>query len=170
MADAVPLYTGRHAECIKCGELKPHEPGHFRLTNEIRNGLPYYYIKRKCRPCEYIERTEARQRKDRLERRPRRISYEDNRKACLRKYGLTPDEYKAMEQAQNGKCAICGRLGNPDSNGTGKRLALSVDHCHSTGKVRGLLCGPCNRGIGDFAESAEAMQSAIKYLRLHNGR
>lgn len=58
-------------------------------------------------------------------------------KERLAKYGLTPDEYDAMVEEQDGRCAICG-----------EQRKLSVDHCHETGRVRGLLCVPCNGWLG----------------------
>jgi Recombination endonuclease VII len=57
---------------------------------------------------------------------------------------------------QNGLCAICG---NKESE---RRLAL--DHCHDTGKIRGLLCGTCNTGIGMLKDSVELLEAATKYL------
>jgi hypothetical protein len=74
-------------------------------------------------------------------------------------YGLTPEEYDAMLSAQGGGCAICG---GTDINGYGKRLA--VDHCHDTGRVRGILCGKCNRGIGCFDHDPERLAAAVAFL------
>lgn len=74
-----------------------------------------------------------------------------------RKYGLSGDQFNAMLTAQNGKCAICGASPN------GK--VLFVDHCHSTGEVRGLLCHGCNSGLGYFRDSASIMALAITYLK-----
>ncbi len=59
-----------------------------------------------------------------------------------REFGLTIAEYAAMSEGQNHKCAICGK---PE---TSRRLA--VDHCHETGKIRALLCGPCNNHLGTY--------------------
>lgn len=70
-------------------------------------------------------------------------------------YGLSMSGYESMLRAQNGVCQICKR--KPEGY-------LQVDHCHSTGKVRGLLCGNCNSGIGLLQESREVLASAIKYL------
>jgi hypothetical protein len=75
----------------------------------------------------------------------------------LRQYGLTREDYQRMLDAQNGVCGICGGLCS-----TGKRLG--VDHDAATGRVRGLLCGSCNNGIGRFHHSVEKLQAAIRYL------
>lgn len=60
---------------------------------------------------------------------------------------------------QGGVCAICG--GPPD----GRWKRFHVDHCHKTGRVRGLLCRKCNNGLGNFGDSVETMRKAIAYLR-----
>lgn len=61
-----------------------------------------------------------------------------------------------MLEEQGGVCLICGRA-----------ALMQVDHCHDTGKVRGLLCSPCNRGLGSFKDSLALVQAAADYLRAH---
>jgi len=75
-----------------------------------------------------------------------------------RDYGITLDEYDEMFDKQSGLCLICKEPCN-----SGYRLA--VDHNHATGKVRGLLCGKCNRGLGNFGDSILLLEQAIKYLK-----
>jgi len=85
----------------------------------------------------------------------------------MSKYGLTQAEFEALLEKQGGKCAICNTT-NPvgEGNTTAKRsFSFAVDHCHETGKVRGLLCNPCNRGIGFLKDSPELLETAAKYLR-----
>jgi hypothetical protein len=72
----------------------------------------------------------------------------------LRKYGLTTQEYDALVKAQDGCCAICFT----------RTTRLVVDHNHETGLVRGLLCSPCNTGLGHFKDSVERLKEAINYL------
>lgn len=72
------------------------------------------------------------------------------------RYGITMDEFDVMKNNQGGVCAIC--------NGKNNDRDLAVDHCHTTGKVRGLLCGNCNRGIGYFKDSKILLEKTIKYL------
>lgn len=74
-----------------------------------------------------------------------------------RKYGLTLEQFETMLQQQNNKCLICGEPESIDR-------ALAIDHCHHTGKVRGLLCNRCNHTIGLVEDSIEILQSAITYL------
>lgn len=86
------------------------------------------------------------------------------RRAVLKAaYGITPEDYDLMLRAQGGVCAICGEAEASDA--TGKRLA--VDHCHATGRVRGLLCANCNQGIGQFKDDAARMRAAADYVERH---
>lgn len=72
--------------------------------------------------------------------------------------------FEILMKKQNGKCAICGaRQGHRSCRG--KVCRLAVDHDHQTGKVRGLLCNNCNRGLGRFHDSAEIVESALRYLK-----
>lgn len=75
------------------------------------------------------------------------------------KYQLSLVEYRSLEQKQGGVCAICGC--SPCST---KEKRLSVDHCHATGRVRGLLCKTCNWILGQFKESPERFRAAATYL------
>lgn len=78
----------------------------------------------------------------------------------LRQYGISAEDYRKILAAQGGSCAICGRIDSGNANDT----RLHVDHCHATGKVRGLLCTNCNHGIGKFADSPERLNRAAAYL------
>lgn len=68
-------------------------------------------------------------------------------------YGLTNDQYLAMLEKQKGQCAICKEV-----------LPLCIDHDHTTGKIRGLLCDKHNKGLGFFNEDPEILQEAVSYL------
>jgi len=72
-------------------------------------------------------------------------------------YGITLEEYDAILKTQKGGCAICKV----------KEKILCVDHCHKTGKVRGLLCHLCNRSIGMMKDDVRILESAIVYLKSH---
>lgn len=83
------------------------------------------------------------------------------RKSSLkRNFGITPEDYAAKLQAQGGVCAICAK---PPVD---RRLA--VDHCHTTGTIRGLLCVLCNTALGKFKDDPRLLQSAINYLFFHS--
>ncbi len=68
-------------------------------------------------------------------------------------YGLTLEQWDAMRSSQGGGCAICRTT-----------TALGVDHCHASGRVRGLLCGPCNRAIGMLRDDPARARAAAVYL------
>lgn len=89
-------------------------------------------------------------------------AYKDRYKFGL--YGLTRADYEAMLAAQNNCCAICKTSVEGERN---KRF--HIDHDHTTGENRGLLCSRCNVGIGMFAEAEDRLLAAIEYLRSHRG-
>lgn len=110
----------------------------------------------------YYQRTRERRlelSKQRYKKDPKAFS-KTNRKGVLkRKYGLTLEEYQYMFVNQNGKCLLCER----EENG---RL-LAVDHNHNTDKVRGLLCGSCNRALGLFGDRLDVLEKAVDYIKAH---
>lgn len=77
-----------------------------------------------------------------------------------RKYGITIEQYDEMLAAQGGVCPICG---TPPADPRGYRM--HIDHCHDTGRVRGILCGPCNQGIGNLGDDPDRLLAAVEYLR-----
>lgn len=77
----------------------------------------------------------------------------------IKTYGITPEEYWAIYEFQGRRCYICQR-----ATGTGRKR-LSVDHCHTNGWVRGLLCGPCNvRVLGHLRDDPDALIRGASYL------
>jgi hypothetical protein len=93
---------------------------------------------------------------------PEKVHVKD-RRATVRQYGITLEQYDAMLAAQDYRCALCGL--DAWANDAGRRLA--VDHCHKTGKVRALLCDTCNRGLGHFRDNPTLLQAAINYIEFH---
>lgn len=84
-----------------------------------------------------------------------------NFKSNLRqKYGITVEQFNNLLAQQQGVCAICKK---PEIDN--KRL--SVDHCHKTKTIRGLLCSACNGGLGLFKDDCYSLQQAIEYVRKH---
>lgn len=77
-----------------------------------------------------------------------------------RLYGLEPDQYEALVVAQGGRCAVCGT----DQPGGRSKGSWHVDHEHSTGRVRGLLCTRCNQALGLFDDDAARLVAAAEYL------
>lgn len=108
--------------------------------------------RRMCNPC----RREAQNKRYAENPEIQRKAKETSRAYILKtKYGLTPEDYETMVENQGGRCLICNKA--PDKS-------LNVDHCHTTGKVRGLLCWDCNTSIGKLKDDPEAMRRAASYV------
>lgn len=104
-----------------------------------------------CRQCNQAKG------KEHYAKHGRKKNYDRDRAWQLKKiYGITTEDYNSMLAAQGGRCATCGSL--PD------KRALDVDHCHTTGKVRGLLCAHCNTTLGKVRDDPKILQSMIDYL------
>ncbi len=73
--------------------------------------------------------------------------------------GMSKKEYLEIFESQGNRCAICGSF--PESK------ALAVDHCHTSGKNRGLLCMHCNTGLGHFRDNVDSLIAAARYLIKH---
>lgn len=83
--------------------------------------------------------------------------------AIQQNFNLSWEQYTNLFNEQDGKCAICNKdiyLAATDKNKT-----AHVDHCHKTGKIRGLLCARCNHGLGVFEDDIEVLQGTINYLQ-----
>lgn len=137
--------------CSRCHESKP--PSEFSNRAASKDGK-----QNQCKACNSAwakENTEAR--RDSW-RRYRRATY------MKQKYGLTIEDYWVMYEAQGQRCAICRIHGDDANQHTVQQLPLHVDHCHTTGKVRGLLCRPCNTMLGDAKDDLDTLRAAIAYL------
>lgn len=77
----------------------------------------------------------------------------------MKKFGISLEQYEEMFADQGGCCKICNQ---PE---TVVNRQLAVDHCHATGKIRGLLCSKCNKAIGLFQDDCERLLRAVGYLR-----
>lgn len=134
------LDCGEKRKCRACGVFK--DKNEFTITQRDNKRV------RKCKQC---NREWAREHRLKNPDHYRHMDLKQN-------YGITPTQYQAFYKDQNGVCAICLK---PE---TSKRGWLHVDHHHLTGKVRGLLCGKCNSGIGLLGEDEKVLASAIQYL------
>lgn len=113
----------------------------------------------KCRKCHNKKSSAAY-----FKRKETNPTYTKERK-LKSKYNITLNEYNVLLTYQNNVCAICF-LPETNKNQYGKP-SLSVDHCHTTGKVRGLLCSNCNTAIGLLRDNPLAAFNASKYLASH---
>ena len=97
--------------------------------------------------------------------------YEVNRNIQLyQKYGILLEDYERILEEQEGRCAICGMKAEHNVI-NGRLKSLHVDHDHSTGTIRGILCSNCNTGLGMFKDDPTLLRNAIEYLRrITNGK
>ena len=106
-----------------------------------------------CKPCGVAKNRLRRQQN------PEHVLNIERKSKFKRQYGISLEQYEEMLQNQGHGCAICGAK-KPSE----RTKYFAVDHCHDTGKVRGLLCTKCNRGLGLFNDRTDMLQKAIKYL------
>lgn len=140
------------AECKACTGRRSERDRLRRLSGE----LPVVTPKEKlCKKCQRVKPASA---FHRHAAKPDGLHV--TCKACragitrMEKYNLSEEEFTAFLVQQNGLCAICGdQMRRP-----------AVDHCHEGGQVRGLLCSPCNTGLGHFKDDPIRLQAAINYL------
>lgn len=85
-------------------------------------------------------------------------------KVLRRDFGISLNEYNQMLTQQNNRCKICNKE-ETGKHQSGIVRRLAVDHCHTTGKIRGLLCTNCNQALGKFKDSEELLLNAINYLK-----
>ena len=81
----------------------------------------------------------------------------------LKRYGLSESDWEEMFENQERKCAICKK----DDSGN-SIYGWAVDHCHSTGKVRAILCMKCNTGLGAFRDNIDIILNAASYILYHS--
>lgn len=86
----------------------------------------------------------------------------EERKWCdlKNKYGLTKEEYTNLLESQGKSCALCSKL----FEGIHDRR-IHIDHCHSSNKVRGILCMPCNVALGMLGDNEEGLTKALNYVK-----
>ena len=86
-----------------------------------------------------------------------------------KKYGITLEQYNQILENQNGLCALCNQPETAMHRKSGGKLReLAVDHCHETGKIRGLLCTKCNVMISNLGDTIERAEKLVKYMKGSN--
>lgn len=167
--------------CYKCALEKEHTKKG-KICIDCKKAYDIEFVKKNLERLrdaglEYRKRPSTKARKKRYDKKYRndnkervfgnKLNYKQDGRAkdrarknlLKRKYNLTQEDYERMCKDQNGQCLICN---TDDFKGKGNKLY--IDHCHKTGKIRGLLCSSCNVGLGNFKENIEALKNAIKYL------
>lgn len=146
--------------CNKCGVSK--DETEFSKDKQTKDGLRGY-----CRACGSVMWKKAyaadpeywKQRsKNWCLLNPEKTKRIRKHAELMHGYGLSLEDYEKMLSEQCGECAICDQKMNPPC----------VDHCHTTGKIRALLCSGCNTALGGFKDSQCFLQRAIGYLQKHS--
>jgi hypothetical protein len=140
-------------QCPTCGEYKT-------LTEYSPSKTHSYGVASICKTCMITVQSA-------------RYSLDYHRKRHLKvTYGLTEEEYNDRLTQQNNVCAVCG---NPETRRAGRtvktignKLMLHVDHNHTTGVVRGLLCSSCNQALGLLGDNPNRIRSLLSYLEKHS--
>jgi len=144
----------------KCGRLRGHTGQHYSYEVLENRRIEKSEWNRSAKGQEYYRRYDATPHRRAYNRSEHRRSM-NKHSDLMRHYGISLEEFKALKEAQGGVCAIC--KGPPKGRGA-KNKDFTVDHDHDTGKVRGLLCGHCNRGIGMFLDDPQRLRAAAAYL------
>ena len=137
-------------KCTVCRELQPFE--NFHNLKRSNDGKGY-----RCKSCDRLARLlwkDNNRERARISQRARNLKH---------RFGITLEEYAALFKKQGNRCAICAAVSNKTA-GSGTYWNFSVDHCHVSGKIRGILCNRCNRSIGLFEDDATLLREAAKYL------
>lgn len=132
-------------------------------TNELariryNNNAEHYRSKRRESKKEYDRKRYATMLAE--GRKPNKDPIKEKKRYLMHKYGITIEEYFALLEADNYQCAICGAH---ESDRKDKKLV--IDHCHSSGKVRGILCHKCNLILGNANDLISTLEQAVIYLR-----
>jgi hypothetical protein len=136
--------------CTKCNQDKPVEEYHRRSdTGKLRSW---------CKVCHNTKGL-SKYHNDPHVKSSHRLA---SRRSSLKKYGLDEAKFDEMFRTQSGTCKICGE--SIEKTSTDVRKSACVDHCHTTGVVRGLLCWDCNVGLGKFKDVPQLLINAARYL------
>ena len=126
------------AYCKRAGITRPKVSGRPRQTTCSVCGERPAFLGGKCKECKALQLREYH---------------------LQRKYGIGIPDYERILAEQGGCCALCGKT---KSMGAG---VFHVDHCHDTGRIRGLLCYPCNYSLGVFGDNIAGLERVIDYIR-----
>lgn len=161
MASVTLLDVVQQKTCTDCRTSKPVSS----FTKERRGK---YGVKSKCKRCVRVrERAYREANKDKYKAyytKTNKEAKESGRRLdwyLQSTYGITLDEYTTILTTQCGKCAICG------TTDKGRYNRFYVDHCHTTGVVRGLLCEACNYLLGHAYDNQTTLIAAARYLQEH---
>lgn len=152
MLKDIKIENSKPITCKKCGSSN----NSFPLG---QNGKGKYYYRPTCTKCKNSVGVEHRKKyysKMKVTN-PERYALIQRRHRLKKKYGLTLEKYAEIFNSQGGVCAICRTPESPRN--------MPVDHNHTTGEIRGILCDHCNKALGYFKDNVETMKTAIAYIQ-----
>jgi len=134
--------------CSRCKQEKEISTFYFERKNKDGHASV-------CKVCSDERRKEHRKKN------PRKYGLSFFKWYLQHYYNISYEKYEEKLKEQGGRCAICGSYATQNK----KHKRFSLDHCHKTNTIRGLLCDRCNVGLGRFQDSSQVLQNAIDYLR-----
>lgn len=140
--------------CTVCKLLKSLDQ--FYNYKKSKDGKQY-----RCKQCDNEARMAW------LRKNPERAHRSRRSNQLKFKYGISLEEFEELFRQQGECCAICGTKENHTRGSSRYGWNFAVDHCHETGRVRGVLCSQCNRAIGLLGDTVEGLMKAVKYLEVH---
>jgi len=147
--------------CKKCSKELPLSFFRKKYRKKKDGEMSYACV---CSVCENTENKQRYIKKYREDGNHRRNAY---RYTLRTTYSMSEEDFTNMLSAQDNKCPICtSQLANPFTKTEG--LRPNVDHCHTAGNVRNILCQTCNTGLGSFKDSISLLTKAAQYLGKHN--
>jgi hypothetical protein len=139
-------------QCCVCKTVKPFsEFYNYKNKNDNKSY--------RCKPCDDDARKKWKKNN------PEKAHLSQRERNLKHRFGVDLDWYQTQLKKQNYCCAICKVKENNVIKGNRADISFAVDHCHKTGKIRGLLCNQCNRALGLFKDSSELITKAIEYLK-----
>ena len=166
-----PLYNSYNTHKRSSVGMVAEWVADFWLFVETVGDRPLNHTLRKSNPARAIgpdnwewKESESSADKAAYARQWRRNNPDKDKNNTLKKhYGITLDEYNEMARNQNNVCAICHNPEYSVDKDGGPRM-MAVDHCHTTTKVRALLCSSCNKALGGFKDDPELLRKAASYI------
>lgn len=155
------MLMSSNKKCIKCNCYRDLSKFTFRKDTMKYRNVCKYCVNDRTKELRKLDPEKFRERNRRYVRKDKNKVKVNSRKWHLKRFfGMSMEDYNKFLDIQEYRCAIC----QIELTETGKDH-FDIDHCHKTGKIRGLLCGSCNKGLGCFKDDINSLESALNYLK-----